>query len=85
MKVLLRDPRISPITGDVISRDFMTAKGGCIIRGVTRAHGGFVFFCRDNGYAVKNQIVSLEQWCKWARKAELLNSTEAVEADEVKK
>jgi hypothetical protein len=67
----MRDPRIDPVPGDSISRDFPTAAGGTIIRDVTRAHGGFVFFRRDNGYQAKHQIVSLTKWRAWAAKAEV--------------
>ena len=67
-----RDPRITPKPGDIISRDFATAKGGCIIREVTRAHGGFVFFKRDNGWTTQNCIVSLEKWQRWAKTAEVI-------------
>jgi hypothetical protein len=68
-----RDPRIDPQPGDSISRNFATAIGGVIIRDVTRAHGGAVFFRRDNGYIAKHQIVSLDEWRRWAAKAEVVD------------
>lgn len=67
-----RDPRIDPLPGDAITRDFATAKGGCIIREVERAHGGFVAFYRDNGYTSRHVFVSLFQWRRWASKAAVL-------------
>ncbi len=69
-----RDPRQDPQPGDLISREFKTAIGGCIIREVTRSHGGFVFFERDNGHVTKPQIVALEEWRRWAKRAEILIS-----------
>ncbi len=72
MTAATRDPRMDPEVGDSIAREFKTAVGGCIIREVTRAHGGFVFFQRDNGHVAKSQIVSIGQWRKWARTAEVL-------------
>jgi hypothetical protein len=65
----MRDPRIDPAPDDGISRGFKTATHGVILREVTRAHGGFVFFRRDNGYVAKHQIVALSKWRQWARKA----------------
>ena len=67
-----RDPRFTPLVGDEIARQFITALGGCIIRKVTRAHGGFVFFDRDNGYRVTRKIVTLDKWRRWAKSAEVL-------------
>ena len=64
-----RDPRIDPAPGDGIARDFSTALGGTILREVTRAHGGIVAFRRDNGYVARYQIVSLDKWRSWARRA----------------
>lgn len=46
--------------------------GGCIIREVERAHGGFVGFYRDNGYLRKWKIITLQDWQKWAGRAEIL-------------
>lgn len=69
---IARDPRENPQPSDGISRLLATALQGCIIREVTRAHGGgFVFFRRDNGHVAKHQIVSLGQWRRWAKKAEV--------------
>jgi hypothetical protein len=67
-----RDPRIDPLPGDSVSREFKTATGGCIIREVTRSHGGFVFFERDNGHRTSPKIEALAQWRTWCRKAEVL-------------
>lgn len=67
-----RDPRIDPQPGDSIAREFSSALGGCIIREVERAHGGFVAFYRDNGHKKRWQIVPLDKWRAWARKAEVL-------------
>lgn len=67
-----RDPRINPAVGDEIAREFKTARQGIILREVTRAHGGFVFFHRDNGYVSKPQIVPLEKWRKWAKNTEVV-------------
>jgi hypothetical protein len=79
----MRDPRIDPAPDDGISRGFKTATHGVILREVTRAHGGFVFFRRDNGYESKNQIVSISQWRKWARKATVFRIAGVDEADEL--
>jgi hypothetical protein len=71
-----RDPRIAPRVGDEIARNFTTAKQGIILRKVTRAHGGFVFFMRDNDYVAKPKIASLTQWQQWARNAEIVQFAE---------
>lgn len=68
----MRDPRIDPKPGDSISREFKTASGGCVIREVERAHGGWVGFYRDNGYQRQWKIVLLSEWIIWARKAQVL-------------
>lgn len=67
-----RDPRKVPFVGDVIARQFKVAKGGCILREVTRSHGGFVHFGADNGYYVNYEIVPLWKWQRWADKAEVI-------------
>lgn len=67
------DAKRDPKPGDVIYRDIKTSLAGCIIREVTRAHGGFVFCFRDNGYTRKNLTpMSVESWRKWAATAEVL-------------
>ena len=66
-----RDPREDPKPGDTISRDIASALQGTILRDVTRAHGGFVFFKQDNGSTARGRIVSLTEWRKWAEKAEV--------------
>jgi hypothetical protein len=71
-----RDPRIDPKPGDGIARDFKTARDGTILREVTRAHGGFVFFRRDNGYVVRNEIITIREWREWARKASVFETAE---------
>lgn len=63
------DPRVYPKPGDEIAREFATAACGCILRKVTRAHGGFVFYERDNGYKLSRKFESLGKWRKWASKA----------------
>lgn len=67
--MIARDPRVDPRPGDSIFRKIPQAIDGGIIRDVTRAHGGFVFFTQDNGRTAKRKIVSLIQWRKWAAKA----------------
>lgn len=69
-----RDPRVDPKPGDTISRNIHGALDGIILRDVTRAHGGFVFFKQDNGAAARNRIVSLLEWRKWAKKAEVCDA-----------
>lgn len=71
-----RDPRHDPEPGDGVSRNFKRAINGIILRDVSRAHGGFVFFTQDNGYRAKRRIVSLAQWRKWARLGEVYGKAE---------
>ena len=69
-----RDPRVDPRPGDEIARDIPQALQGCIIRGVTRAHGGFVFAYRDNGHTRKNLLpMTLGDWRRWATTAEVIS------------
>jgi hypothetical protein len=72
-----RDPRVDPMPGDSIAREFVTALGGCIIREVERAHGGFVGFYRDNGHRRKWKIITLDDWRRWAARSEILESAAA--------
>jgi hypothetical protein len=72
----LRDPRIDPKPGDAIARNNPNALQGMILRDVTRAHGGFVFFGQDNGYISKPRITSLVEWRAWAKKAEVCDVAE---------
>ncbi len=68
----MRDPRIDPEIGDEICRPFKTALSGLILRRVTRAHGGFVFFVSDNGYYTDSVKCSIKVWRRWAIKAEVI-------------
>lgn len=67
-----RDPRVDPLPGDEIYRPFKSASDGLILRLAERTHGGFVLFVRDNGHYRKRQWVSMEDWRKWAKKAEVI-------------
>lgn len=71
-----RDPRVDPQPGDTISKDVPRALHGIILRDVTRAHGGFVFFKQDNGFKAIPMLVVLADWVRWAANAEVINVAE---------
>lgn len=72
----MHDPRINPRPGDTTSRNIKTALEGIILRDVTRAHGGFVFFRQDNGSVAKSKIVTLTEWRRWNKTAEICHTAD---------